>query len=287
MTRRTLILGAASALTGSRIIDSHVHLFLPQFPYHPAATYRPEAHPLEQYLAFLREAPITHVVVVHPEPYQDDHSILPYIFEHEPSPGFFKSTCLFDPIDPATPDRMAQLNRRFPNRIVGMRIHEIHKPGTPPLASGPIKDRDLQNPGMKNVFRKARELSWMIQFQLIPHYAAPVAALVREFPDVPVVIDHLGRAHEGTPDEVQQVMDLAKAGKVYMKFSGPYISDAALARRAFDAFGPDRMICGYVGMSLPEYGKWNTDFDNAFAKLSSADQAKIRVATAAALFRFQ
>ena len=31
---------------------------------------------------------------------------LEHCFEQEPSPGFFKGTCLFDPVDPKTPARM-------------------------------------------------------------------------------------------------------------------------------------------------------------------------------------
>src|SRR5580700_5663670 len=93
--RRSFVLGAAAAPwlldtvraagAGDPIIDSHVHLFLPEFAYHANASYRPPAHSLGEYLAFLKQAPIEHVVVVHPEPYQDDHRILEYVFQHEPS----------------------------------------------------------------------------------------------------------------------------------------------------------------------------------------------------------
>src|SRR5207249_5658888 len=65
---------------------------------------------------------------------------------HEPSRGFFKGTCLFDPLAPDTPSRMEALAQRHPGRIVALRIHEMHAPGTPSLAKGPIKDRDLRDP---------------------------------------------------------------------------------------------------------------------------------------------
>jgi predicted TIM-barrel fold metal-dependent hydrolase len=289
-TRRNfLILAAASARAAApaeRIIDSHVHLFLPEFAYHPNASYRPPAHPLAEYLAFLKQAPIDHVVVVHPEPYQDDHRILGYVFQHEPSPLFFKSTCLFDPIDPKTPDRMAALSRQYPGRIVGMRIHEVHKPGTPSSTGPPIKDRDLHHPGMKSVFRQAHQLKMMIQFHFIPFYAPQIAELAREFPEVPLVLDHLARAHEGSAAEVAQVMLLGKLPNVYMKYSGPYTGDADLARRAFDAFGPDHMICGYVGMNAADFQKWSADFEHAFGALAAPDRVKLRVSNAKALFHW-
>jgi predicted TIM-barrel fold metal-dependent hydrolase len=281
-----LVTGALAASANDPIIDSHVHLFLPEFDYHANASYRPPSHPLAEYLAFLKSAPILHVLVVHPEPYQDDHRILEYVFRNEPSPLFFKSTCLFDPIDPKTPERMQALSRQYPGRIVGIRIHEVHKPGTPPSTTGPIKDRDFNHPGMKNVFRTAGQLKMAIQFHFIPHYSPQIAELAREFPDVPIVLDHLARAKEGTAAEAEQAMHLSKSPNVYMKYSGSYAADAALARRAFDAFGPDHLICGTVGMNAEQYRKWSSDFDNAFGSLSAADREKIRVRTARSLFKW-
>ncbi len=296
-TRRSLLISAAAAWPftfsstraagpGERIIESHVHLFLPEFAYHPNASYRPPAHPLGDYLAFLKEAPIERVLVVHPEPYQDDHRILEFIFRSEPSPLFFKSTCLFDPIDPATPQRMAALSRQYPDRIAGIRIHEVHKPGTPSSIAGPIKDRDLRHPGVKNVFRQAQQLNMVVQFHFIPFHSPQISELAREFPDVPLVLDHLARAHEGSAAEVDQVMRLGKLPNVYMKYSGPYAADADLARRAFDAFGPNHMICGTVGMNAVEYAKWSAGFERAFGSLAAPDREKLRVSTAKRLFRW-
>jgi hypothetical protein len=55
----------------------------------------PRALPLESYAAFVRESKLDHTVIIHSEVYQDDHRYLEYCFEHEPSPGFFKGTCLY------------------------------------------------------------------------------------------------------------------------------------------------------------------------------------------------
>ena len=114
------------------LIDTHIHLFAEdqeRFPYHANATYRPPAADLEDYKVFVRESKIDHAVIVHPEPYQDDHRYLEYCFAHEPSPGFFKGTCLFDPIAEETPARMEELVRENPGRIVALRIHEMRGRG--------------------------------------------------------------------------------------------------------------------------------------------------------------
>ena len=74
-----------------------------------------------------------------------------------------------------------------------------------------------------------------VQFHFIPYYAPRIAGLAREFPDVPLVLDHLARAHEGSAAEVDACLELGKLPNVYMKYSGPYANDGELARRAFDA----------------------------------------------------
>src|SRR5205807_4169706 len=146
----------ASSVIGSRAplraaappvtIESHVHLFDPaRVPYAANAPYQPPAYTLEAHVKLVQAAALTHSIIVHPEPYQDDHRYLEYCFAHEPSPGYFKGTCLFDPISPQTPDRLAELVKRNPGRIVAMRIHEMRKRGTPPSTGGAIKDRDMRS----------------------------------------------------------------------------------------------------------------------------------------------
>src|ERR1051325_6213084 len=130
LTRRQLAsLLAASALPratpGQRVIDTHVHLFdddRNRFPYHRNASYQPPPAPLAAYKEFVKQVKLAHTVIVHPEPYQDDHSYLEYCFANEPSPGYFKGTCLFDPIDPATPGRMKALAAKNPGGIAALRI---------------------------------------------------------------------------------------------------------------------------------------------------------------------
>jgi predicted TIM-barrel fold metal-dependent hydrolase len=291
ITRRTFL---ASALATARpkgvLIDAHIHLFDPKrFPYHPNATYKPPEQPLEPYAQFVRQARIDHTIIVHPEPYQDDHRYLEYCFAHEPSPGYFKGTCLFDPVAPETPARIEALVKKLPGRIVALRIHENHKPGTPPTTSGAIRDRDMRAPAMKTTWRKARDLGLAIQMHFIPYYAPQIGALAAEFPEMPVILDHLARAGEGTAAEFDEVLKLARLPRVYMKFSGlSYTKDPApVVRKSFDAFGPDRMIWGGLGMNMESFGKAVAPFEQMLGFASEADRAKIRGVNAAKLFGFK
>jgi predicted TIM-barrel fold metal-dependent hydrolase len=301
LTRRAALpLLAAPALAAARpqglLIDTHIHLFDPnRFPYHPNAVYKPPPATLEAYTRLVAEAKLDHTIIVHPEPYQDDHRYLEYCFAHEPSPGYFKGTCLFDPIDPRTPARMVELTRRNPKRIVALRIHINRSPNDPPTTTGAIRDRDLRHPQMKKTWQAAHDIGLGIQIHFIPFWARQIGELVKQFPDTPVILDHLARSGQGTPAEYQDVLKLAKAGRVYMKFSGvrysskqafPYKDVQPLVRRTFDAFGPDRMIWGGLGANMDEFRKAVQVFDEMFAFASEGDRAKIRGLTAARLFTF-
>jgi predicted TIM-barrel fold metal-dependent hydrolase len=299
LTRRKMLAGAAVAAVvraKDLLIDTHIHLFEPdRFPYHPQATYKPPAQPLAPYLDFVKQAGIDHVIVVHPEPYQDDHRYLGYCFENERPRGLFKGTCLFDPLDPATPKRMADIVKQYPGRIVALRIHAMNAPGTAPSKTGPIKDRDLRDPAMKATWRAAAKLGLAIQMHFAPHHAAEIGALATEFKDVPVILDHMGRFGQGKPEDYDAVMQLALASKTYFKFSGWGYSSKQPAPHpdlnrfivgAFDNFGADRVLWGGLGHDMAGHKAASAVFDAQFAFASAADRARIRGGNAAKLFRF-
>jgi predicted TIM-barrel fold metal-dependent hydrolase len=282
------------------LIESHIHLFSDDpahFPYAADAPYRPPAYPLSQFVSFAHEAMIEHAVIVHPEPYQDDHRYLEYCLAHEPSKGFFKGTCLFDPIDPKTPARMAALAKRNPGRIVALRIHEVHLAGTPPATSGPIKDRDLRHPQMLETWRAAHELGFAIQMHFIPHYATQIGELGAKFPDMPIILDHLARGGEGTPAEYDDVLALAKLPRVYMKFTTtgvrsftkqpyPYLEAKPMVKRAYEAFGADRMIWGTLGNGMEGFDQASRMLDVMFDYAPETARAKIRGLNSKKLYGF-
>ena len=178
-------------------------------------------------------------------------------FAHEPSPGFFKGTCLFDPIDPETPKRMQMLVTEKSGRIVALRIHETHEAGTPSTTSGLIRDRDLKNPQMAVTWRAAHKLGLAIQVHCIPHYAPAIGELASKFPQMPVIIDHLARPGQGTPEEYEQVLKLAQLPRVYMKYTTTGVASASrqpfphadakpLVKRVYQAFGADKILLGRI-----------------------------------------
>ncbi|HEV2134451.1 MAG TPA: amidohydrolase family protein [Terracidiphilus sp.] len=285
------------------LIETHVHLFSAdpaRFPFSPLS-YKPKPLPVDEYVKFAVAAKIDHAVAVQPEPYQDDHRYLEYSFAREPFKGFFKGTCLFDPIDPTTPLRMRDLVRRNPNRIVALRIHEIYPAETPPTRTGAIRDRDLKDPQMLVTWRATHELGLIMQIQSTPRFAVPVRELGEKVPGMPILLDHLDRPGQGTPEEYFQVLALAKLPQVYMKFTRtgvqsasrqpfPHLDAKPLVKRVYEAFGPERILWGELGANYGantvEFGRCVRLFDTMFDFVPESDKAKMRGLNAKRLFAF-
>lgn len=282
------------------LIDTHIHLFEPEvFPYHANAPYRPPAQPLGEYLAFVKQAGITHTTLVHPEPYQDDHRYLEHCFAAESPKGFFKGTCLFEPQDERTGKRMGELVKRYPGRIVALRMHEMNEPGKPFTCAcegdTPIKNRDLSDPIVKATWKAAADLGVCMQMHFLPHHATAIGKLAGEFRGMPVILDHMGRAGMGTPAAFEEVLKLARFPKVYFKFSGvgysskqkpPHADAATYVRRAFEAFGPERILWGGLGHDMDGFRQAQAIFDHHFAFATEAQRNMIRGGNAVKLFRF-
>lgn len=290
LTRRTLLL-APFADPPRDSVEAHLHLFEPaRFPYHPAATYQPPPEPLAPYLDFARAHAIRHAIIVHPEPYQDDHRYLEYCFAHEQPAGFFKGTCLFDPIHPATPAKLREIARRLPNRIVALRIHAVNGPREPFLTAGPIKNRDLADPAMRRTWAACADLGLAIQMHFVPHHAPAIAALAKAVP-VNVILDHLGRAgvEEGGWDHIARLADLPRA---MLKFSGlgysskqkhPYADLASPLATLVKAFGPARLVQGGLGPSAKLYDEAIQQLN---ALIPTRDREAVRYRNALKLYGF-
>jgi L-fuconolactonase len=173
----------------------------------------------------------------------------------------------------------------------------MNEPGTPSTTAGAIRDRDLRDPQMAQCWRAARDLGLTIQMHFIPHYAPQIGELAAKFRDMPVVLDHLARAGHGTPADYDEVLKLAELPRVYMKFSGtgvaasstqayPHLDAKPIVRRAYAAFGADRMIWGELGNSLANFEKALQLFEIMFDFAPESERAKIRGRTAKKLFGF-
>jgi predicted TIM-barrel fold metal-dependent hydrolase len=223
------------------------------------------ADPLADYLTRMESEGIDRAVLVHPEPYGDDHRLVLDCLKREPER--FWGTCLYYPTDPDAARKMTDLVQEQP-KIIATRFH-AHRGKEIYLDS-------FADQGVRAIWAKAADLGLIVELHIGPNYAAQVAPLIREFSATPVLIDHLAEPHMGNAVEFAEVLALADYDNVYMKLSGLnhfatdaplYLSAQPFTRWVSAAFGPDRMIWG---SGTPRI------VDAHLSHLSEADRAKVK-----------
>jgi predicted TIM-barrel fold metal-dependent hydrolase len=270
------------------VVDTHVHCFAgyddPRYPYAPDAPYKPEkaARP-DQLLQCMDGAGVDFAVIVHPEPYLDDHDYLEHCLEV--GRGRLKGTCLFFADRPGSTEKMAALVKRCAG-VTALRIH----------AYAPERLAPLGTPEMKALWRKAADLGLHLQIHFEPRWAPGYEPLIEEFSSATVIIDHAGRPLQGTPEEHARVVGWSRFKNTVVKLSAilpktqyPHRDAAPYVRHLADAFGPDRMIYGGgfdAGATAESYLAARERLLSYVSQFSTADRAKVSGGTAAKLFKF-
>jgi len=133
-------------------------------------------------------------------------------------------------------------------------------------AEGPAGDW-FTGPLMPPLFQRASDLQVPFLILTRPGRLADLARLLDRFPDLDLVIDHMADAHPDQPDEIQQLLDLARYPRVFVKISHtwsisqqsyPWTDTHALVKDVYQAFGANRIMWGTdwpVSLSNAEYGQ--------------------------------
>ena len=268
-------------------IDSHVHCFAgpddARFPYHERGPYRPPAAVTpEHLLQRMREAQVEHAIIVHPEPYQDDHRYLEHCLQV--GKGKLKGTLLLFADQPGSLEKLPDLCRRLD--VVALRVHAYAGERLPPF----------DKPELRRLWRLATEHQLAVQLHFVPRYAPGFEPLIREFAETKVIIDHMGRPYQGTSEEHAVVLGWARLPNTIMKISSltaieanPQQKAAPMIRMLTDAWGADRIIYGDgfgADTTGAKYAEAFTRTQSYLAHVSPADQQKILGGTAKRLFRF-
>jgi predicted TIM-barrel fold metal-dependent hydrolase len=296
--RQALVAGAAVAgllakagitAAAQRVprIDSHLHCFAgkddARFPYHERAPYRPEpAATPEHLLRCMAEADVDHAIVVHPEPYQDDHRYLEHCLSV--GKGKLKGTLLLFADREGSLEKMPELCQKLD--VVSVRVHAYSPERLPPFGK----------PELKRLWQMATDHGLAVQLHFEPRYAAGFEPLIREFSKTTVIIDHLGRPLQGTPEEHAVVVRWSRYPNTIMKLSSlaaatmyPHRDVAPVIRQLTEAWGAERMIYG-GGFGADATGQsYRAAFESArsyLGHLSMTDQDKILGGTATRLFKF-
>lgn len=274
-------------LAKTPVIDTHLHCFAgakdTRFPYHKNGPYAPpEAATPEHLLKCMDGAGVDFAVVVHPEPYQDDHRYLEHCLEV--GKGRLKGTCLFFSEKADSITRLREIARKLP--IVAARIHAYSEDRLPPFGK----------PELRSYWKRIAEIGIAAQIHFEPRWAEGFEPYIREFADVKVIVDHLGRPFQGSEKEYARVIEWGKRANVVMKISSvpdrgtyPHRDPAKIIRQLTDAYGPDRLIYGggFNASATPEsYRKERERIAGVLSHLSDEERAKVFGGNAAKLMGF-
>lgn len=239
------------------IIDSHLHVWSDDFvryPFYEGRTADAGA-PVELLNETMADAGVDKAVIVQPRGYLYDNRYVADCLRR--FPGKFAAIGL---VNRKAPDAADQLERLVKEEgFGGLRIH-LSMPED--AAEWAASDQDA-------TWQRAEDLGvGFIVFGPAARLPA-VEPIIRRFPNVNVVLDHIGGAptdEESPYPLLSNVLRLADCPKVYVKFTPqghksnyPYPREDTFPtfRRIYDAFGPERLMwgtdfpgvlnsCGYV-----------------------------------------
>jgi len=271
------------------IVDTHLHVWRLHsvlYPWKPLADVVPDHEwPVESQIQVMDKYGIDKGVLVQPSMYSFDNR---YILDCDRSyPDRFALVGLLDPQADSVESAMESLADQG---VRGLRLAPMLRPDIA-WCNDDRADR---------VWRKAGKLSMILTLLVKPDQVALVSEAIERFPEVQVVIDHLARpdlAEEHARTTLfKDLLALAQFEQVYVKASAlgymsgepyPHRDILEFVRRAFDAYGPQRMMWGTdTPMSqdpntLPDAMRL---IDLALPDASHEDRAQIMGGTAAQLW---
>lgn len=226
-------------------IDAHSHIWTPDTqkyplgPGHRRANMEPASFTVEELKAEMQAIGVARVVLIQMSFYGYDNT---YMLEAiEKNPGTFRGVAVIeqDKGDPSA--QMLELKKRG---VSGFRIYP--------------KDRKfdswLASETMHAMFRTAAKERLNMCCLMDPNGLPALDRMCRQYPEAPVVIDHLcriGVTGQFPPADVQALCDMARYPQVTVKVSAfyalgkkmpPYTDLAPFIKQVLDAFGPQRLM---------------------------------------------
>jgi predicted TIM-barrel fold metal-dependent hydrolase len=257
LSRRELLLSSVAipaAAANSPVIDTHMHVWSmdkARYPFNPPEpSYRPPKQDgsVEIYLEEMKKDGVDRAVLVQERSSGWNNTYIADCVRRFPK--LFVGHGLIDPRDP---NNAAVLEREVKqNGLAGMRLSPIyHPPNRYP--DGQWLNASYNYP----LWKKAEELGAVFNVFLAPAQLPQLEDMVRRYPKVKIVIDHLGR-----PDilpsapwvENDYLLKLARYPNVWVKFTElytasktkqyPYRDVHPFGQMVYDKFGPRRLLFG-------------------------------------------
>ena len=304
--------GVAGCLLGRRavadsamrpIIDTHMHVWaadVKRFPFrHP---YQPEMRSakigatLERLIEEMDAYGITHCILVQTIYHGWDNTYTAYCVRKYPKR--FRGHGLIDPTDPQVADKLEYWMTE--HGLAGMRFSPIY------YQNGQHGgDAWMTAPAHHRLWKTADKLKAVFNFFIGPNQLPVLGTMAARYPEVRVVVDHLGQmdlAADDAEDQVRKLLAIARFPNVFVKVSElssvsksrtyPFADAYPTIRRVYDAFGPDRLLwgTGYPGAVRAAYNRPNVTDELAMIRkhipfFTADDRQKILGENAARIWR--
>jgi L-fuconolactonase len=276
------------------IFDAHVHIYSADRQKYPqvAGRERPiePSGSAEALLAELDRHGVAAALLVQSRWLSEDNRYL--VEAMHTYPGRFAALGVVE--DPLAADAPARLRRQYEeDGFRGVRLHLF-----------PDVDEGVRAGAADPLIQEARRLGVPVQFlNRIPTHPT-ILGVARRFPDLPVVVDHLGHPEKAeAPDYASSAVffSLAAQPNVYVKMSSHQLHSAQefpwadlddFQRRTIDAFGPRRLMWGSnwpvpTAINPPYTQRLDTIRHHlpAFQELTADEQAWILGRTALSLWQ--
>ncbi|MEO1999629.1 MAG: amidohydrolase family protein [Planctomycetaceae bacterium] len=259
---------AAAADRGSPVVDTHMHVWaadVKRFPFrHP---YQPQMRSakigatLERLVAEMDTFGITHCILVQTIYHGWDNTYTAHCVQQFPKR--FKGHGLIDPTDARVADKLKYWMTE--RGLSGMRFSPIY------YQNGQHGGDDwLTSPEHHRLWKTAGKLQAVFNFFIGPNQLPKLGEMAQRFPEVRVVVDHLGQmdlAADDAEDQIRKLLSVARHPNVFVKVSElssvsksrtyPFPDAFPTIRRVYDAFGPDRLLwgTGYPGAVRAAYNR--------------------------------
>jgi predicted TIM-barrel fold metal-dependent hydrolase len=296
---RALAAPADQPAARSPVVDAHMHVWSndpARFPFaHPyQADFKPPAAvgTLEVLLADMDPGGVTHAILVQTICHGWDNRYTAHCVRA--CPARLRGHGLIDPVDPNVADKLDYWVGD--QGLSGMRFSPIYYKG---------KDDWLTSDPHVRMWKKAAQWGAIFNFYIATDQLPKLETMIRQFPAVPVVIDHLSQIDLSAPDplpEMKKLLALARYDNVRVKVSEltsvskshqyPFADALPWVRMVYDAFGPSRLLwgTGYPGHARAFYNRPTLAEELALVRekipfFTSDDQRKILGQNAAKLWK--
>jgi predicted TIM-barrel fold metal-dependent hydrolase len=228
-------------------IDAHVHVWTPDTARYPLApgfkkeNVMPASFTPEELFKHCKPAGVGRINLIQISFYGFDNSyMLDMIAKH---PDVFVGTAVINPLGKDPAQEMGGLAKR------GVRAFRIH----PKLSEQPI-EKWLRPEGYKQMFAAGARNNQALACLIGPDALPELDRMCKEYPDTPVIIDHLARiGADGVirAEDVDRLCAMAKHKKVMVKIGAfyalgkkqpPYTDLAAMIKKVVSAFGARRCM---------------------------------------------